>query len=68
MSIPASWRPNGDPVANPRSDTTCRTGRSASQSSAVMRWMVVRSIDVARTTLALLEQPGELEGIEALQS
>ena len=48
MSIPANWRPNGDPVANPRADTTCSTGRSASQSSAVMRWMVVRSI-VART-------------------
>ena len=43
-------RPNGDPVANPRSDTTCRTGRRASQSSAVMRWIVVRSMDVARTT------------------
>ena len=68
MSIPASWRPNGDPVANPRSEHHLQHRPE--------RQPVVRGHEMdggpehrcRPDDAALLEHPGELEGIETLQS
>ena len=49
----------------PCSWTTCRTGRSRSQSRAVTRWIVVRSIDGARTARLVSISIAQLLRLEA---
>ena len=48
-----------------RSKTGCTRGRSAKQSRAVTRWMVLRSS--AMHTAPLGDQPGQLVEVEALR-
>ena len=65
MSRPATARPNGLP-RNPRSRTGWISGRSASASSAVTRWMVgAHQRDPDRAPLE--DRVGQLDRLEAGQ-